>query len=248
MFFCLASHSPTNNSLVTTAFTEPSNSTIRSTNFTRSVPTSRAEIRHKSEIEIEVESKQQQLRNTFNNNISPVSTLSYPPVVRRAEIPNNRSGTIVFDDNSFSTHYQIPKRRILTNSTHTQTPSVLLHQNDYQIQQVKAFNDETSLKNEKIHLLLRELTDCQVRIYQVCFFLLSSHYAFTLQVLIFTSYSLSFLFIYAIQAIIKQQEQQLVNGKKDRDQLCYIVDERTNELRNLKQKNEQLEQMIRNGK
>ena len=52
----------------------------------------------------------------------------------------------------------------------------------------------------------------------------------------------------SIQAIIKQQEQQLLNGKKERDQLCLIVDERANELRNLKQKNEQLEQMIRNGK
>ncbi len=39
-----------------------------------------------------------------------------------------------------------------------------------------------------------------------------------------------------------------MNGKKDRDQLCFIVDEHANELRNLKQKNEQLEQMIRNGK
>jgi hypothetical protein len=51
-----------------------------------------------------------------------------------------------------------------------------------------------------------------------------------------------------MQAIIKQQEQQLTNSKKDREQLCFIVDERTNELRNLKQKNDQLEQMIRNGK
>jgi hypothetical protein len=51
-----------------------------------------------------------------------------------------------------------------------------------------------------------------------------------------------------MQAIIKQQEQQLTNSKKDRDQLCFIVDERSNEIRNLKQKNEQLEQMIRNGK
>lgn len=51
-----------------------------------------------------------------------------------------------------------------------------------------------------------------------------------------------------MQAIIKQQEQQLTNGKKERDQLCFIVDERSNELRNLKQKNDQLEQMIRNGK
>ena len=55
-------------------------------------------------------------------------------------------------------------------------------------------------------------------------------------------------FLCAMQAIIKQQEQQLTNSKKERDQLCFIVDERTNELRNLKQKNEQMEQMIRNGK
>jgi len=54
--------------------------------------------------------------------------------------------------------------------------------------------------------------------------------------------------VFAMQAIIKQQEQHLANSKKDRDQLCFIVDERSNELRNIKQKNEQLEQMIRNGK
>ncbi len=40
----------------------------------------------------------------------------------------------------------------------------------------------------------------------------------------------------------------MTHSKKDRDQLCFIVDERSNEIRNLKQKNEQLEQMIRNGK
>jgi hypothetical protein len=70
------------------------------------------------------------------------------------------------------------------------------------------------------------------------------------QVLVFVSHSVFFVLFYlcAMQSIIKQQEQQLTNGKKDRDQLCFIVDERSNELRNLKQKNEQLEQMIRNGK
>lgn len=55
------------------------------------------------------------------------------------------------------------------------------------------------------------------------------------------------MFVCAMQTIIKQQEQQLTNNKKDRDQLCFIIDERSNELRNIKQKNEQLEQMIRNG-
>ena len=54
--------------------------------------------------------------------------------------------------------------------------------------------------------------------------------------------------LFPSKVIIKQQEQQLINGKKDRDQLCVIIDERANELRNLRQKNEQLEQMIRNGK
>lgn len=39
-----------------------------------------------------------------------------------------------------------------------------------------------------------------------------------------------------------------MTSKKERDHLCFIVDERSNELRNVKQKNEQLEQMIRNGK
>lgn len=39
-----------------------------------------------------------------------------------------------------------------------------------------------------------------------------------------------------------------MNGKKEREQLCAIVDQRTNELCNLKEKNEQLQQMIRHGK
>ena len=39
-----------------------------------------------------------------------------------------------------------------------------------------------------------------------------------------------------------------MNGKKEREQLCAMVDQRTNELCNLKEKNEQLQQMIRHGK
>ncbi|CAF3776398.1 unnamed protein product [Adineta steineri] len=161
------------NSPSTTSYTEPNNSTIKSTNFSQSVPISRSEIRHKSEIEVEVK-QQQPLKNTFSNNISPVSTSSYPPVIRPIGITNNRTRQLFFDENSSSTHYQIPKHRIQTNSIQTQTP--LLHQNDYHIQQLKTLNDETLLKNEKIHVLLRELTDCQ--------------------------------------AIIKQQEQQLVNEQE----------------------------------
>ncbi|CAF0994330.1 unnamed protein product [Rotaria sordida] len=210
------SNSPTTNSLLTTTFTEPNNSIIKSTNFTNSIPISRAEIRHKSEIEIEVkhdkqqQQQQQQLNHTIKNSISPIPNSSYPTVVRPTPLTNKQTSIINSDENSLSSQYQIPKRRILTNSIQTQTLPLLLNQSDHQIQQqkFKALTDETLSKNEKIQALLRELTDYQVT--------------------------------------IKQQEQQLVNGKKDRDQLCFIVDERTNELRNLKQKNEQLEQMIRN--
>ncbi|CAF3388146.1 unnamed protein product [Rotaria sp. Silwood1] len=201
------SNSPTTNSLLTTTFTEPNNSIIKSTNFTSSIPTSRAEIRHKSEIEIEVKhEKQQQLNNAIKNSVLPTSTASYSSVIRPTNITNKQTSIINSDENS----YQIPKRRILTNSVQTQTLPLLLNQSDHKIQQqkLKALTDETLSKNEKIQALLRELTDYQVT--------------------------------------IKQQEQQLANGKKDRDQLCFIVDERTSELRNLKQKNEQLEQMIRN--
>lgn len=51
-----------------------------------------------------------------------------------------------------------------------------------------------------------------------------------------------------LETIIQQQEQQVINIKKERDHLSLMVDERTNDLCNLKQKNEQLEQMIRDGK
>ncbi|CAF1659024.1 unnamed protein product [Adineta ricciae] len=181
------------------------------------MPVSRTDVRHKNEVEVELkppsqqqqqqqQPQQQQTRNTFQNNVSPMSTVSYPPVVRPIGITNNRVPAMFFDENTPTQHYQTPKRRILTNSTQTQT----FNQNDQYLQQLKALNEETVVKNEKIHILLRELTDCQV--------------------------------------IIKQQEQQLTNGKKERDQLCSIVDERSNDLRNLKQKNEQLEQMIRNEK
>ena len=55
----LAPTTPTSHSLLTTTSTttglEPgSSSAVKSTNFTGSIPSSRAEIRHKSEIEIEV--------------------------------------------------------------------------------------------------------------------------------------------------------------------------------------------------
>jgi hypothetical protein len=119
----------------------------------------------------------------LNNNISPSSTSSYPPVIRPSGITNHRIPALGFDENSLSIHYQTPKRRVLTNSIQTQTSSLLWYQNDYQIQQVKTLNDETLLKNEEIHVLLRELTNCQVRIYEVCFFfLLILSFVFTLRI------------------------------------------------------------------
>ncbi len=84
------------------------------------------------------------------------------------------------DEYSFPT----PKRRFLTNSIQTQTPPLLsLNQHEHQL---------TISQNEKIQVLIRELTDCQVRIYQnlLFFFFLSLHHSYTLQVLIFPFYSL----------------------------------------------------------
>ncbi|CAF0961401.1 unnamed protein product [Adineta steineri] len=213
-----APNTPANNSLLTPSTCDSTNSIIKSTNFTGSVPTSRSEIRHKSEIEIEVKhDKQRSIKTNTNNNntnnnnnTSPSSTSSFPPVLRPTTSTNKRTPTILSDEQSISQQYQSVKRRLLTNSIQTQTPPLQINQHDHHVQQqqLKAITDESLSKNEKIQALLRELTDSQ--------------------------------------AIIKQQEQHLANGKKDRDQLCYIVDERSNELRNLKQKNEQLEQMIRN--
>ncbi|CAF4624506.1 unnamed protein product [Rotaria sp. Silwood1] len=159
------SNSPTTNSLLTTTFTEPNNSIIKSTNFTSSIPTSRAEIRHKSEIEIEVKhEKQQQLNNAIKNSVLPTSTASYSSVIRPTNITNKQTSIINSDENS----YQIPKRRILTNSVQTQTLPLLLNQSDHKIQQqkLKALTDETLSKNEKIQALLRELTDYQRQTYE----------------------------------------------------------------------------------
>jgi hypothetical protein len=162
-FFCfffviLASNSPGNNSLLTTTFTEPNNSIIKSTNFTGSVPITRSEIRHKSEIEIEVkQEKQQQQQQQLKKPNSPVSNISYPPIVRPSGITNKRIPTVFIDEHTYSPQYPTPKRRFLTNSIQTQTPPLLSNQHEQQI---------TISKNEKIQVLIRELTDCQVRIYQ----------------------------------------------------------------------------------
>ncbi|CAF4145343.1 unnamed protein product [Rotaria magnacalcarata] len=211
------SNLPTNNSLVTTTFNDCNNSVIKSTNFTGSIPISRAEIRHKSEIEIEVKHEKQQqqaINNTIRNHITQIAPSTHPTVIRPIGLTNKQPSVplkIKSDENSIPLQYPIPRRRILTNSIQTQTLPLLSNQTDNQVQQhkLKTLFDETQSKNEKIQALLHELADYQVT--------------------------------------TKQQEQQLTNGKKERDQLYFIVDERTNELRNLKQKNEQLEQMIRNG-
>lgn len=169
-FFLLAPNSPSNNSLLTSTFSEPyNNSNGKSTPFAHSIPVSRTDVRHKNEVEVELKPPQQQqqqqqqqpqIRNTFHNNVSPMSAVSYPPVVRPIGITNNRVPAMFLDENTPSQHYQTPKRRILTNSVQTQT----FNQNDQYLQQLKALNEETVVKNEKIHILLRELTDCQVNI------------------------------------------------------------------------------------
>jgi hypothetical protein len=183
IFFFLAPNTPTtNNSLLTPTIPESGNSVIKSTNFTGSVPPSRAEIRHKSEIEIEVKhEKQRQTKtnntnnnnntntnNNNNNNVSPSSTSSYPPVTRSTPTANKRTPTILFDEQPLSQQYQPIKRRILTNSIQTQTPPLQLNSHDHhtqqQQQQLKALTDESLSKNEKIQAILRELNDCQVRL------------------------------------------------------------------------------------
>ncbi len=166
----LAPNTPTNSSLLTPTIPESGNSVIKSTNFTGSVPTSRAEIRHKSEIEIEVKhEKQRQTKNNNNNNnnnASPSSTASYPPVVRPTTISNKRTPTILFDEQPLLQQYQPTKRRILTNSIQTQTLPLQLNPHDHHVQQqqLKALTDESLSKNEKIQAILRELNDCQVRL------------------------------------------------------------------------------------
>jgi hypothetical protein len=188
----LAPNTPTNNSLLTSTIAESNNAGIKSTNFTGSIPTSRAEIRHKSEIEIEVKhEKQRQTKNNNNNNnnnnnTSPSSTSSFPPVVRPNVSTNKRTPAILVDEQTSSSaspqQYQPIKRRILTNSIQTQTPPLQLNQHDHhaQQQQLKALSDESLSKNEKIQAILRELTDCQVRLYdkQNIVFSSFSHYFF----------------------------------------------------------------------
>jgi len=182
----LAPNTPTNNSLLTSTIAESNNSGIKSTNFTGSIPTSRAEIRHKSEIEIEVKhEKQRQTKNNNNNNnnnTSPSSTSSFPPVLRPNVSTNKRTPAILVDEQTSPQQYQAIKRRILTNSIQTQTPPLQLNQHDHhaQQQQLKALSDESLSKNEKIQAILRELTDCQVRLYdkQNIAFSSFSHYFF----------------------------------------------------------------------
>ena len=179
------------------------------------MPTSRSEIRHKSEIEIEVKhEKQRQTKNSNNNNnnnknnnnnMSPLSTSSYPSVVRPSSIPNKRSPTILYDEQPLAQPYQPTKRRILTNSIQTQTPPFLLNQNDHhhvlqQQQQLKALTDESLSKNEKIQAILRELTDCQVRPSNkrmklvLNLFLLSSHHVHAPTTSVNLCFSFSFFF------------------------------------------------------
>lgn len=168
--FHLAPNTPTSNSLTPT-IPELSNSVVKSTNFTGSVPTSRAEVRHKSEIEIEVKhdkSRQAKSNNSHHEiNTSPSSTSSYPPVVRPTPTTNKRTPTILFDEQPPSQSYQTNKRRILSHSIQTQTPSSHDHHAQQQ-QQLKALTDESLSKNEKIQAILRELNDCQVRVSPKC--------------------------------------------------------------------------------
>ena len=152
--FFLAPSSP----LQTSPLVEQSHgSIVKSTHFTSPLASSRAEIRHKSEIEIEVKHENQP--QPLKSKMSPVSHSPCSPAGRPTGLPTKRPPTLIFDENSSSPQYSTPKRRIFNSSMQTQTPP---HSSDHQL---KALTDEGLSKNEKIQAILHELTDCQVSLF-----------------------------------------------------------------------------------
>lgn len=178
----LAPNSPTQASPHVEQFAGP---IVKSTHFTSPLATSsRAEIRHKSEIAIEVKHENQP--KSLKNKMSPTS-----PAGRPIGVPTKRAPTLIFDEDSPTPQYSTPKRRIFNSSMQTQTPP---HSSEHQL---KALTDESLSKNEKIQAILHELTDCQVSLVfslplslSVLLSLLHT-YTRRLQVLIFFSLSLS---------------------------------------------------------
>lgn len=166
LFFSrLAPQSSTSNTLLTSSLPDHGPSVIKSTNFSGSIGNARAEYRHKSEIEIEVKHEQNRTsKSPPHANVSPLSTSSYPALVRSNGGMHSKRTPIVLHDEPTHPH-PIAKRRIFTNTISTQTPpSQQIHPYDqqFQQQQLKALTDEALSKNEKIQAILRELNDCQV--------------------------------------------------------------------------------------
>ena len=110
-FLFLVPNSPASHSLLPPTPTQPTNSIIKTTNFTDSIPISRSEVRHKTGIEIEVKQDKQP--------ISPVSPT------------NHRLPTLHVEENSFSSLYQTPKRRLP--AQHDQIQQLLHELTDCQV-------------------------------------------------------------------------------------------------------------------
>ena len=170
ILFCLASNTPSNNCLVNGNLQDSSSGLVKSTNFNGSIVPSRSEVRHKSEIEIEVKHDKPRSNKTppktiSNNNIN-TSPSSYPVLVRNHGNGNKRTPTLLYEEQAALQSFPLGKRRPLNNSIATQTPPsprVNPYDHHLQQQQLKALTDETLSKNEKIQAILRELNDCQVR-------------------------------------------------------------------------------------
>ena len=165
VFFHLAPQTSTTNTLLTSSLPDHGPSIIKSTNFSGSIGNARAEYRHKSEIEIEVKhEKNRTTKSPPHANVSPLSTSSYPALVRSNGGIHSKRTPIILHDEPLTPH-PVAKRRIFTNTISTQTPPIQqINSFDHQLQQqFKALTDETLSKNEKIQAILRELNDCQVK-------------------------------------------------------------------------------------
>lgn len=160
MKFRLAPQNSTTNHLLTSSLSDHGPSVIKSTNFTGSIGNARGEYRHKSEIEIEVKhEKNRPTKSPPHSNVSPLSTSSYPALVRSNGGIHSKRTPIILHDETPNVQ-PVAKRRIFSNSISTQTPPI--QQLNSFDQQLKALTDEALSKNEKIQAILRELNDCQV--------------------------------------------------------------------------------------
>ncbi|CAF0996362.1 unnamed protein product [Didymodactylos carnosus] len=186
------------------------------------------EIRHKSEIEIEVKHNNEEQQRKAQSKTSPPPSYSGANSLSRSNKQQQLQSSSYHEEQQQQqqqTSQQIPQYQLQqpktqqrrwpesnghgTTTIHTQTHNTSTHNDFIELHaQLKSVKDENLSKNEELQAILHELTDCQ--------------------------------------STIKNYEQQLSNVRKERDQLRLSLHERQTELRNSKEKNEQLQQMIRN--